>query len=56
MAPRVVSTSVYQRIFDNWSVIIVRITGFGKKEAIADGLVFPTGLTIGPDGALLRHN
>lgn len=31
---------------------IVRITGFGKKELIADGLVLPTGLTIGPDGAL----
>jgi len=31
---------------------IVRVTGFGKKEVIADGLVLPTGLTIGPDGAL----
>lgn len=31
---------------------IVRITGFGKKEVIADGLSLPTGLTIGPDGAL----
>jgi hypothetical protein len=31
---------------------LVRITGFGKKEVIADGLVLPTGLTMGPDGAL----
>lgn len=31
---------------------IVRITGFGKKEVIADGLVLPTGMTFGPDGAL----
>lgn len=31
---------------------IVRITGFGKKEVIADGLVLPTGITYGPDGAL----
>ena len=31
---------------------ITRVTGFGKKEVIADGLVLPTGLTVGPDGAL----
>ncbi len=31
---------------------ITRVTGFGKKEVIADGLDLPTGLTIGPDGAL----
>jgi hypothetical protein len=31
---------------------IVRVTGFGKKEVIAEGLNLPTGLTIGPDGAL----
>jgi hypothetical protein len=35
---------------------IVRIQPSGQKEVLADGLFFPTGMTLGPDGALYVSN